>query len=311
MELAHFKEMMTEFLQHLEVEKNVSTHTLRAYESDLSQVVEFWERVAGKEKNHPHSFDAIARRYVLSLYYKKLSKTSLSRKISCLRSLQTYLKHQGIDLKAQLKSPRLEKKLPTVLSVDEIFYLLDKITPEELPTRFPWRDKSLFELVYATGVRCSELVAIKLNDIDFTTKSIRVYGKGRKERMVLFGSKAADILKQYMTSERALLAGVSDHGFLFLNYHGGQLTTRSVQRVFEMFRKFLKIERKLTPHKVRHSFATHLLHQGVDLRVVQELLGHKTLATTEIYTHVSSVELAKMCDEKHPLNNVNDEEQQG
>lgn len=310
MELAQFKEMMTEYLQHLEVEKNVSVHTLRAYESDLTQVVEFWERVTSKDKAVSQAFDSIVRRYVLSLYYKKLSKTSLSRKISCLRSFQTYLKHQGIELKAKLKSPKLEKRLPTVLTVDEIFFLLDKVTQEELPTKYPWRDKALFEMVYATGVRCSELVAIKINDIDFNTKSIKVYGKGRKERMVLFGSKAADIIRHYIATERALLAGLHDQGVLFLNYNGGQLTTRSVQRVFEMFRKFLKIERKLTPHKVRHSFATHLLHQGVDLRVVQELLGHKTLATTEIYTHVSSAELAKMCDEKHPLNDVVSDEEQ-
>jgi integrase/recombinase XerC len=192
--------------------------------------------------------------------------------------------------------------LPAILTVDEIFYLLDKVKDGDLSTRFPARDRAVFELLYATGVRCSELVGICLQDIDFTSRSLMVTGKGRKARIVLFGQKAQKSLKKYLEKERPFLAGNKGVESLFLNYAGGKLTTRSVQRICEMFRKFLKMGRKLTPHKIRHSFATHLLNQGVDLRVVQELLGHKTLATTQIYTHVSSAELAKMCDDKHPLN---------
>ncbi|MCK4517449.1 tyrosine-type recombinase/integrase, partial [Candidatus Babeliales bacterium] len=171
-------------------------------------------------------------------------------------------------------------------------------------SRFPLRDKAIFELLYATGVRCAELVSIRVHEIDFKGKSIIVSGKGRKSRQVLFGEKAQKSLEIYLEKERSFLAEQTDSEFLFLNYAGGQLTTRSVQRICTMFQKFLKSERKLTPHKIRHSFATHMLNQGVDIRVVQELLGHKTLATTEIYTHVSSAELAKMCDEKHPLNSM-------
>lgn len=303
MELTQFKQAVNDFCIFVQVEKNLSMHTLRAYQSDLAQVVEFWERAASEKKPVADGFDAIVRRYVLALFYKKLTKSSLARKLSCLRSLQRYLKGQGIELKGNFKSPRQEKKLPAVLSVDEIFYLLDSVKSTDLPTKFPCRDRALFELLYATGVRCSELISIELNDIDFSAKSIRIMGKGRKARIALFGSKACQAVQLYLQEERQnLLDAQAPTNRLFLNYNGGPLTSRSVQRVFEMFRSFLKIDAKLTPHKIRHSFATHLLHQGVDLRMVQELLGHQTIATTEIYTHVSPTQLARMFDEKHPLN---------
>ena len=303
MNLAQFTQSVQDFCTFIEVEKNLSLHTLRAYQSDLAQLVAFWARVEKEKKPVPDGFEAIVRRYVLALFYKKLTKSSLARKLSCLRSLQKYLKAQGIELKGNFKSPRQEKKLPAVLSVDEVFYLLDSVKSSDLPTKFPFRDQALFELLYATGVRCSELIAITLDDIDFTSKSIRIMGKGRRQRIALFGSKAAESVQRYLHEERVHLVNKEiATTVLFLNYNGGPLTSRSVQRVFEMFRIFLKIDSKLTPHKIRHSFATHLLHQGVDLRVVQELLGHQTIATTEIYTHVSPSQLAQMVDEKHPLN---------
>lgn len=294
-----------DFLSFLDVEKNSSKHTLRAYHSDLKQLLDFWGGVVQGDSKQSPSFDHILRRYVVSLFYKKISKTSLSRKLSCLRSFQQFLLDQGINLTLSIKSPRLDRKLPSTLSVDEIFYLLDSIKHEDLPSSYPYRDKTIFELIYATGVRCSELVNIKLSDLSLGEKTIRVMGKGRKERIVLFGSKATDILTKYLTIERPCLLKDENQPYLILNYAGGQLTTRSVQRIFEMFRQFLRVDRKLTPHKIRHSFATHLLHEGVDLRIIQELLGHKTITTTEIYTHVSNQQLAKMCDEKHPLNNLN------
>jgi integrase/recombinase XerC len=228
----------------------------------------------------------------------------LARKLSCLRALQRFLQTRDCSLSLDIKNPKLEKKLPTTLTVDEVFYLLDTLKPDQLPTKSPYRDRAIFELAYATGVRCSELVSIQLEHINFDEKIIKVLGKGRRERMVLFGSKCKESLKLYLERERPILAVDDLERHLFLNKNGGQLTARSVQRIFEMYRKFLKVQRKLTPHKIRHSFATHLLNEGADLRVIQELLGHKNLATTEIYTHVSSQQLAKMCDEKHPLNSL-------
>ena len=161
------------------------------------------------------------------------------------------------------------------------------------------RDKAILELLYATGIRCSELVNICFNDINLEEKTIRIFGKGRKERIVLFGNKAKKQLVRYITAERETVAHKDEA--VFLNFRGGQLSSRSVQRIIEMFRKFLQLERPITPHKLRHSFATHLLNQGADLRMVQELLGHQTLASTEKYTHVSLQVLSKMCDEVHPM----------
>ena len=200
----------------------------------------------------------------------------------------------------KLKRPRIDKKLPVYFSVDEIFHLLDSIKNEELPTRHPIRDKAIFELLYATGVRCSELVNICIKDIDMESKVIRIIGKGKKERLVLFGIKAQEKIVEYFHKERPVVE--HQHEPLFLNYRYGKLTSRSVQRIIKMFRLFLRIERPLTPHKLRHSFATHLLNQGADLRAVQELLGHKTLSSTEKYTHVSLENLARLCDSIHPIN---------
>lgn len=294
-----------DYIAFLEVEKNASKHTIRAYESDLGQLIEFWDDLEQRNSVGQQLFDQVIRRYIVSLFYKKISKASLARKLSCIRSFQDFLSSQGINLHISIKSPRIDRKLPSTLSIDEIFFLLDSISDKDLPTPYPLRDKAIFELIYATGIRCSELVNIKINDLSFEEKIIRILGKGRKERMVLFGSKAKEKLERYLSIERPTLLKNGDQVYLFLNYAGGQLTTRSVQRTFEMFKRFLNIDRKLTPHKIRHSFATHLLMEGVDLRIIQELLGHKTIATTEIYTHVSSQQLAKMCDEKHPLNKLN------
>jgi integrase/recombinase XerC len=185
------------------------------------------------------------------------------------------------------------------LSVDEIFHLLDTVKNSELPSLRPIRDKTLLELIYATGMRCSELVSVQFKNIDLHNKTIRIIGKGNKERIVLFGEKAKLKICEYIEKERPPLASTEE--YLFLNPRGGKLSSRSVQRIFEKFRQFLHLGRQLTPHKIRHSFATHLLNSGADLRVVQELLGHKTLASTEKYTHVSLDNLSKMYESIHPL----------
>ena len=288
-----------DFLTFIRVEKNLSNHTLRAYESDLNQFFGFWDQLPKQDKQQL-SPRQIIERYLVNLFHKKIDKSSIARKFSCFKSFEKFLQGQGIVLKLKLQRPRLDKKLPVYLSVDEVFYLLDTISNEKLPTKKPARDKAIFELLYATGIRCSELVAIKFKDLDMNSKTIRIKGKGKKERIVLFGQKAQERLQAYFHNERPRINNPEEH--IFLNNRDEALTTRSVQRVFEMFRSFLKFERRITPHKIRHSFATHLLNQGVDLRTVQELLGHKTLASTEKYTHVSLEDLAKLCDTIHPMN---------
>jgi len=248
------------------------------------------------------AFRQIIERYLVSLFYQKLDKNSIARKFSCFNSFERFLKTRGIKLDLQLTRPHLDKKLPIFLSVDEIIHLLDSVKDHELPTRSPLRDKAIFELMYATGVRCSELVHIRVNDIDMNNKTIRILGKGRKERVALFGQKAKDRLLAYLSSERPPIKGSDEP--LFLNHSDEQLTSRSVQRIIAMFRPFLKVDRHITPHKLRHSFATHLLNQGTDLRVIQELLGHKSIASTEKYTHVSLERLTELCDTIHPIHSM-------
>lgn len=301
MNVQEFIEKKDEFLIYLNVEKNLASNTYRAYESDLSQFVSFWQDLPGQEQK-TLAMRQVIERYLVSLFYKKIDKSTIARKFSCFKSFERFLHTQGIVLGLKLKRPRLDKKLPIYLSIDEIFHLLDTIKDAELTTKHPIRDKAIFELLYATGIRCSELISVRLKDIDMQAKTIRILGKGNKERIVLFGTKAQDKIKQYIDQERPKTHSFDEH--LFLNHRGDQLTSRSIQRIFEMFRKFLHMERCITPHKIRHSFATHLLNQGADLRIVQELLGHKTLASTEKYTHVSLEDLSKLCETKHPLQNV-------
>lgn len=302
MNLPDFIKKKDEFLTYLDVEKNVSDHTYRAYEGDLQQFVTFWQEQLTTEAQEHLTLRQIIERYLVSLFYKKIDKSTIARKFSCFKSFDRYLRTTGITLNLSLKRPTLDKKLPVYLSVDEIFHLLDSIKETDLPSKHPVRDITIFELMYATGIRCSEVTTIRIKDLDMTNKAIRIKGKGKKERMVLFGQKAHEKIVRYMEIERPQVQNLEEP--LFLNYRREQLTTRSIQRTFEMFRKFLKVERPITPHKIRHSFATHMLNQGVDLRVVQELLGHATLASTEKYTHISLEELANNCQTKHPIHGI-------
>ncbi len=299
MTVNEFKEKKAAFLTHLQVERNLSKHTLKAYESDLRQFTDFWESLSTQEQK-VLTVRQIIERYLVSLFYKQIDKSSIARKFSCFKSFALFLQQHDITLNLHLKRPRLDKKLPIYLSVDEVFHLLDTVNDADLPTRSPLRDKTILELLYATGIRCSELVNIKLCDIDMGAKTIRIHGKGNKERIVLFGEKAKAKLIEYTTKER--VPSVSSGEYLFLSNRKQRVTPRTVQRIIEMFRGFLKVDRPITPHKIRHSFATHLLNQGVDLRVVQELLGHQSLSSTEKYTHVSLDDLARMCDQIHPIN---------
>lgn len=296
-----FIEKKLEFLVFLRVERNLSENTLRAYEGDLQQFAVFWDGLPGDDKKYL-TCRQLFERYLVSLFYKKIDKSSIARKLSCFKSFERYVRGQGIHLGLKLTRPRLDKKLPIYLSVEEMNHLLDDVNMQELPTKFPYRDRAILEMLYATGVRCSELINIAIGHVDMTQRTIRVLGKGKKERIVLFGQKAYERLQEYLTHERPRFRNAAD--IVFLNYRYEKLTSRSVQRIIEMFRKQLKIERPITPHKIRHTFATHLLNKGVDLRVVQELLGHQTLSSTEKYTHVSLEELSKLCEEVHPAKDL-------
>lgn len=302
MNLTEFQEKVKEFLLNIHVEKNVSDNTYRAYKNDLEQLITFWNLIAQQAPAKNIALKPVVTRFLVAMYHKKISKSSIARKLSCLQSFENFVARQGVVLDLQLQRPRLDKKLPIYLTIQEVFHLLDSVNNVDLASRSPWRDKAIFELLYATGVRCSELTGIKISDIDFNQKTIIITGKGRKERLVLFGSKAHQRLIDYLRCERSAVK--DKHEYLFLNCRNQRLTSRSVQRIVEMFRKFLKIERKITPHKIRHSFATHLLNKGADLRSVQELLGHKTLSSTQRYIHVSAQQLIELCNALHPMNKM-------
>jgi integrase/recombinase XerC len=299
MKRPEFIEKKNEFLLTLAVERNLSEHTIRAYTSDLNQFVQFWEKLSAEEQEKL-SIRQIIERYLMVLFYKKLDASSIARKFSCFRSFEEYLTKHGTHLNLQLKRPRVPKKLPVYLSVDEMLHLLDSVKESDLPSRFPLRDKAILELLYATGIRCAELVSMRINDLNMQDKTIRIMGK--RERLALFGDKAKEKMLAYFKEERVYPKDSNEP--VFLNFRNGKLTTRSVQRIIEMFRAFLKIERPISPHKIRHTFATHMLKQGTDLRTIQELLGHQTITTTERYTHVTVQDLSSMYDAIHPLNTI-------
>ncbi len=298
MVLQDFLVHKTDFLAYLEVEKNLSKNTLKSYKSDTDVFIEFWQKINATHQE-PLELRKALERYFVSLFHKKVDNHSIARKMSCFTSFERFVRSQGITLALKLKRPRVHKKLPTYLSVEEMIYLLDELPLETIPSKLPIRDKAVLELLYSSGIRCAELCSIKLQDIDLDQKLIRIKGKGRKERFALFGSKAQEKIRSYLSHERKTSSNLQES--LFMTSRNEAFHPRCVQRIMDMFQTFLKDGKVLTPHKVRHSFATHLLNRGADLRTVQELLGHKTLATTEKYTHVTSTQLINMCDELHPL----------
>lgn len=270
------------FLIYLQREKNLSQHTIRAYTGDLNQLIAVWQRTQEREKQLI-PLQTIVERYVASLQSQKINRASIARKISCLHSYEKYIEqHEGDKLHLQLIRPRVEQKVPEYLSIDEICFLLDGLPAERMPTPFPARDKAILELLYATGMLCSELVAIRIKDLNFNKKTILIQHPHKAERLVIFGSACEKKLLEYLSTERTAIKHPAE--FLFLNYRNEPLTTRSVQRICGMFSAFLGSQRSVTPHILRHSFAAHLVNQGTDVQTLQTLLGYKTITSTEKYT---------------------------
>lgn len=292
---------VAEFISYLEIEKNLSAHTLRAYRSDLEQLLNFWV-ATNTAKNLELKLKQVLELFLVQLYQQKADKTTINRKISCFKSFEKYLQAYDIKLNINLARPKISKKLPVYLTPQEIQGLLAQGATISQRSATPQRDLAIMELLYATGLRCSELVSIRLAALDLTRKTIRVVGKGNKERIVLFGQPALASLERYLQQERPRTT--RRDAFLFINPELKPLSQRTVQRIVARFRTLLKVPRPITPHKLRHSFATHLLNAGADLRVVQELLGHQSLGSTEKYTHVTTQELAAMCQELHPIHQM-------
>jgi integrase/recombinase XerC len=301
------KEYLERFRNYLKYERNVSEHTLRNYTSDLQQFYDHLCPPGEKGERRPININDIdhltIREYLSTLYQQNRKKTSIARKLATLRTFFKFLcREQVIEMNpARLVStPRLEKRLPKVLSVDEVVYLIEM---PDLETPLGKRDRAILELLYASGVRVAELAGLSLDAVDFVHDSILVRGKGRKERIVPFGSKAREALKSYLAVRGELLARAplsADPTAVFLNYQGTRITTRSIGRMIDKYVKECALAHGVSPHSLRHSFATHLLSAGADLRAIQELLGHAQLTTTQIYTHVSMEKVMEVYDKAHP-----------
>ncbi len=295
---------LEEWERHLADERAVSPHTRRAYLDDVGRFLAFLGRFTGSDasKIEPADVDALAvRSWLASLRADGLARTSVVRRLSALRSFFSFLEREGLaegNPARGVATPRTDKPLPVSLSVAEAAAVVEA-PPSD--TGLGLRDRALLELLYATGLRVSELVGLSLADVDFPGRQVRTLGKGRKERIVPFGEKAAEALAAWLPARLALLAGRRVRGEpLFLNARGSRLTDRSVRRVLLHALSAAEIPRHASPHALRHSFATHLLAAGADLRTIQELLGHASLATTQKYTHLDVERLLEVYRKAHP-----------
>ena len=289
-----------DWLKHLTYEKNVSPHTLRCYGRDVEAFIRFLrseEHSRREEGLPPLKVDhLLIRAFMDFLYRKGNQKVTVARKLSSLRSFFNFLCRQGVweeNPASLVSTPKLPKKLPSFLTVEQTFRLLDAPFPDTVMGR---RDKAILELIYATGMRVSELVSLDVGDVDLRTCTLRAKGKGRKERLLPFGSKAARALEDYL----ALRATIAREGPLFLSSRGLRIYPRSVQRIVDKYITQASLQLHISPHSLRHSFATHLLNAGADLRSIQELLGHSSLSTTQKYTHLTTERLKEVYRKSHP-----------
>ena len=286
------------FLRHLERERNVSAHTLRAYTSDLEQFADHLRAELGRDPEPREIDHLLIRAFLARLHRGGVKKISAARKLAALRTFFRFLAREGLVVKnpaRALLSPRREKRIPHHLEPEEMERLLAYDEDGARPTAV--RGRAILELLYATGVRCSELVGLDLEHLDMESRMIRVLGKGQKERIVPFGRFAATALEAYLPVR---LSFKPRTGAVFLNARGGRLTDRSVRALVSRRVREIALAKGLTPHGLRHSFATHLLQRGADLRAIQELLGHASLTTTQRYTHVDTRQMLETYRKTHP-----------
>jgi integrase/recombinase XerC len=307
-------ELIQSFLDTLLTEKGYSEHTFRAYRKDLFEFSGYLKDsgfVKTGEDNTPKKFSleditGLAIRGYLGYLYKKNKKSTIARKLSTIRSFFRYaVKHGQVDGSPAdaVLTPKQERTIPTYLPIDDMFRLLDSVQTDTLLSA---RNRAIFETLYSSGIRVSELAGLDVQDVDVDTHVIRVVGKGNKERLVPVGKKAMQALMNYRqkleaeVKQKVKTGDFSLDGPLFLNKNRTRLSARSIARILDKIAKTCGISVPVSPHAFRHSFATHLLDAGADLRVVQELLGHKSLSTTQKYTHVSIDRLMEAYDKAHP-----------
>jgi integrase/recombinase XerC len=298
-----FEKQVEAYIRALSAEKGYSPNTCRAYQRDLAEFLEIIDDREGATTSDLtiESIDALMIRGYLGVLYRKNRKTTIARKLSAVRSFFRHLVKKGL-LEANpaeyLLTPKQDRTIPAFLTVDEMFRLLDAIQTDSLGG---YRDRGIFETLYSTGLRVSELTDMNVDSVDFESGLIKVTGKGSKQRVVPIGKKAVAAIQQYR--ERLYReTGIDCNGPvpLFLNLRKGRLTARSIRRILKQLIQRCGMHTPVSPHALRHSFATHLLDAGADLRIVQELLGHESLSTTQKYTHVSIDKLMETYDRAHP-----------
>lgn len=298
--------LIKRFLQYLEYERNASPHTIRNYRSDLLQFRDFLARGQPRAPVKVASIDALSiRGFLAFLFENEKKKTSIARKLAAVRAFFKFLSREHVradNPSSAVSTPKLERSLPRIMTEEEMNNFLDRVAQAARggePALV--RDRAILELLYASGLRVSELVGLDLRNVNFGDGMVLVRGKGRKERIVPFGSKAKQALNDYLPArEKILVEKKTGLPALFLNAQGGRLTPRSVDRLLKRYVRTFGPNIKVSPHSLRHAFASHLLTEGADLRAIQEMLGHKSLATTQKYTQVSIQHLIEVYDKTHP-----------
>lgn len=292
------KEYIDDFSSYLENEKRSSPHTVKNYLIDLAQFLDFL-KTRGKSQDIALMDHTVIREYLGTLFGRK-NPTSIARKLSSLRSFFDFCIRKSLiknNPAKEVPAPKVPKRVPKFLTVDEVFALIDSPDTNGALGR---RDKAILELLYASGLRVSELVGLNNGDVNLEEGTVRVLGKGRKERIVPVGKKACDSLNYYLELRPALISEAKDNGAIFVNRNGTRLSTRAIERLLVKYIKQSGVQKAATPHVLRHTFATHLLNAGADMRGIQELLGHSSLSTTQKYTHVGIEKMMEVYDKAHP-----------
>lgn len=290
------KKELDEFINYIEYEKKYSKKTSENYKRDIEYFLEFLnDKKITKFKNVKYE---TIREYLMHLHNHKYSKKTIARYISSLRSFFKYLYNEEIindNPTILVSNPKQDKKLPNYLYTNDLEKLLEIEDDNELSIR----DSFILELLYSTGIRVSELVNIKIKDISQSEKTIKIHGKGNKERYVIYGSICEEKLEKYIKKSRNIF-NKKNSDYLILNHNGEQITTRSIESIVKKYQKKAGVNTKVTPHTLRHTFATHLLDGGADLKSVQELMGHESLSSTQVYTHITNERLRNVYRHTHP-----------
>ena len=314
------KSAVRQFLNYLRAVRNASPHTLRSYESDLGQFLAFLTPPGVETPPLQDITHLLIREFVAHLHDHNLEKSSIARKLAAIRSFFKFAVREGLVLRnpaRMVATPKLAKRIPSVLSAEDLNMFLDGVVARPAAASSPRkrpgagdaygllvkRDRAILELLYASGLRVSELTGLNLADMDRKEQMLRVRGKGNKERIVPYGGKAEQALEAYGSVRENILRKAGHQGdpqAVFLNQLGTRLTPRSVARIVKKYVRLINVNWDLHPHSLRHAFATHLLADGADLRAIQELLGHSSLSTTQRYTHVSIRQLLEVYDKAHP-----------